>query len=297
MEEFKDFETERVQPLTFEQLCRTSKEKDVHGKPIMGIYHCDLIKGFVDEAKSLNYDVEIYDMFAANNKDKRAQGVVTIEELEDKYGKGSAETYLVRRVFTNMRLKNFDTDELTTNMAISFHQQGIQVGFGNMVQICHNQQMLHADMYASTYAEKGKRGDRMDLDSVIQTAFGWLRDARDIVMVEREKMEKMKRIQISIEETLKFIGLLTATRVAVDSKNKSIHQNVTFPLNNSQINEFTESILVKHNDKKAQGIETLSVFDLYDSATDLYKANRMEVPNILPQNRAMVRMLDEQFAL
>lgn len=294
--EFMDFEQVKVQPLTLDMLERTCKENDVYGNPRYGIYHFDLIHQFVDEAKRLNYDVEIYDMFAANNKDRYASGVDRVPQIEEKYGEKAVEAYILRRVFTNMRIKDYDTGELTTNLAISFHQQGIQVGMGNMVKICHNQQMLNPDMYASTYAEKGKRGDRMELDDVIRTAFGWLRDTRDIIMVEREKMEKMKKIEISLEETLKFIGLLTATRVAVDSRDKDIHQNVTFPLNNTQINEFTESILKKHHIKSLDN-QNLCVFDLYDSATDLYKANRMEVPNILPQNRAMAKMLTEQFAL
>jgi hypothetical protein len=34
---------------------------------------------------------------------------------------------------------------------------------------------------------------------------------------------------------------------------------------------------------------------LYNSATDLYKADAMDIPQILPQNKAMAAFLDEQF--
>lgn len=42
---------------------------------------------------------------------------------------------------------------------------------------------------------------------------------------------------------------------------------------------------------------SISASDLYNSATDLYKADSMDIPALLPQNRAMVRFLDEQFGL
>lgn len=292
-----DFTEKKVQVIDLDILKRTFKENDVFGKPKAGIYHFDLIEGFIDEAKSLNYDVEVYDMFAADNKDKMATGVSRLPELEEKYGEKAVEAHLLRRVFTNMRIKDFDDDERTTNLAISYHQQGIQVGFGNMVMICHNQQMLHPDMYASTYCEKGRKGDKMKLEDVIKTAFGWLRDAKDIIHIERDKIERMKRIQVTMEETLKFLGLLLATRVAVDSNDKSIHQNVQYPLNCTQINEYTENVLKKYEFSRVHSDGLLSVFDLYDCATDLYKANRMEIPNMLPQNRAMASMLNDHFAI
>lgn len=291
--DFLDFEKEKVQSINLETLERTFKENDIYGKPLRGIYHFELIRRMVEEAQNIGYDVEVYDMFAANNKDRISAGVSILPQIEEKYGEKAVEAHVLRRVFTNVRLKDFDNDEMTTNLAISYHQGGVQVGFGNMVKICHNQQMLNADMYASTYAEKGKRGEKMELEKVIETAFGWLRDAKNIVMAERETIEKMKNVRITMEETLKFIGLLTATRVAVDSKNKNIHQNIVFPLNNTQINDFTESVLIKNYENDG----LLSVFDLYDSATDLYKATRMEIPNMLPQNRAMAKMLTEHFAI
>ena len=59
-----------------------------------------------------------------------------------------------------------------------------------------------------------------------------------------------------------------------------------YPLNQAQISQFTESLLIK----KAMG-ETITLWDVYNAATDLYKANTMDIPNIMPQNRAMVEFL------
>ena len=40
-----------------------------------------------------------------------------------------------------------------------------------------------------------------------------------------------------------------------------------------------------------------TVWDLYNGATELYKADTMDIPALLPQNRAMVGFLSEQFGI
>jgi hypothetical protein len=37
--------------------------------------------------------------------------------------------------------------------------------------------------------------------------------------------------------------------------------------------------------------EFVTAWDMYNSATNLYKANRMDIPALLPQNRAMVNFM------
>lgn len=41
----------------------------------------------------------------------------------------------------------------------------------------------------------------------------------------------------------------------------------------------------------------VTVWDLYNGATELYKADTMDIPALLPQNRAMVGFLSEQFGI
>jgi hypothetical protein len=100
----------------------------------------------------------------------------------------------------------------------------------------------------------------------------------------------MKNTEVTAEQILIIIGLLTATRIKADSSNRLIHENITYPLNGTQINQFTEDMLIAYakNDR-------ISMWDVYNTATELYKATRMDIPNILPQNRAMVSFLNEQF--
>lgn len=290
---FFDFEKAKVQTLTIDQLERTHKENDVYGKPLRGIYHYDLLNQIIGMCNEQNYNVEVYDLFAAQNKDRNTPGVVLLPQVEAQFGERAVEAHILRRVFANIRLTDFDDEEKTTNLAVAFHQKGIQVGFGNMVKICHNQCMLSATQYVSTYSEKGTgRGNGVSIPEVLDVVKSWLLDARHIIVTEREKIERMKSIEVDAQQMFLLIGMLTALRVKCDTHIKEIKESRVYPLNQAQISTFTESLLLRYHDE-----QRVTVWDIYNAATDLYKANSMDIPSLMPQNRAMVGFLTEQFNL
>lgn len=285
-DKFFDFEKAKTQAITLEQLSRTHREDDVYGNPLRGIYHFDLFNKVIDECTELGYNVEVYDMFAAQNRDRQSPGVVRLPQVEAVKGQHAVEAHILRRVYANIRITDFDNDETTTNVAVAFHQKGIQIGFGPNVMICHNQCMLSPELYMSSYSEKGKNGSGMEVAAMLDTLKSWLVDARHIIETDRERIAKMKETRITAEQMFLLIGLMTATRVKADTSRKSIRENITYPLNQSQITLFTEDMLEAYHDK-----EFVTAWDMYNSATNLYKANRMDIPALLPQNRAMVNFM------
>lgn len=272
-DKFFDFEKAKTQAITLEQLSRTHREDDVYGNPLRGIYHFDLFNKVIDECTELGYNVEVYDMFAAQNRDRQSPGVVRLPQVEAVKGQHAVEAHILRRVYANIRITDFDNDETTTNVAVAFHQKGIQIGFGPNVMICHNQCMLSPELYMSSYSEKGKKGSGMDVAAMLDTLKSWLVDARHIIETDRERIAKMKETRITAEQMFLLIGLMTATRVKADTSRKSIRENITYPLNQSQITLFTEDMLEAYHDK-----EFVTAWDMYNSATNLYKANRMDIP-------------------
>lgn len=144
------------------------------------------------------------------------------------------------------------------------------------------------------YRDKGKGHliDGKTLEEVMQTVKSWLFDAEHRIVTERAKIERMKQIEVSAQQMFTLIGMLTSIRVKCDSRNKSIHENRVYPLNQAQISDFTEQMLIRYDAKRI-----ITAWDIYDAATELYKANTMDIPSLMPQNRAMVRFLDEQFNL
>lgn len=287
-DKFFDFEKAKTQEITLEQLGRTYRENDVYGYPLKGIYHYDLFNKVIAECEDVGYNVEVYDMFAAQNRDRIQPGVVKLPQVEAQKGENAVEAHILRRVFANIRITDFDDGETTTNLAVAFHQKGIQIGFGPNVMICHNQCLLNPELYMSTYSEKGRKGSGIELSTMLDTLKSWLVDARHIVETDRERIEKMKNTRVSAEQMFTLIGLMTAMRVKSDTTRKSIRENITYPLNQSQITVFTEDMLEAYHTK-----EVVTAWDMYNSATNMYKANKMDIPALLPQNRAFVDFINK----
>lgn len=291
-EKFFDWEQQKTQPISLSQLERTHREVDVYGNPLKGIHHFQLLGEVLALCKEFGYNSEVYDLFAAQNRDRTQPGVVKLPQVEQQYGENAVEAHILRRVYANIRITDFDDDETTTNLAVAFHQRGIQIGFGPNVKICHNQCMLSPELYVSSYSEKGSRGTGMEVPQMLEEVRKWLAGAKMLVEADRVKIERMKNTDVSAEQMLTIIGMLTAMRVKADTTRKSIRENITYPLNQSQITIFTEDMLEKYDTNKK-----ITVYDMYDSATNMYKAQRMDIPAILSQNRSMVSFLNEQFQL
>lgn len=287
-DKFFDFEKNKTQAITLDQLERTHRECDVYGNPIKGIFHFDLFNKVIEACHEFGYNVEVYDLFAAQNRDRTQPGVVKLLQVEAVTGKDSVESHILRRVYANIRITDFDDAETTTNLAVAFHQRGIQIGFGPNVMICHNQCMLSPNLYMSSYSEKGKKGTGMEIPQMLEVLKSWLVDARQIMVTDRQKIERMKQTYITAEQMFTIIGMMTALRVKADSTRKSIRENITYPLNQSQITVFTEDMMEAYATNNR-----VTAWDMYNSATNLYKASRMDIPALLPQNRAMVQFMED----
>lgn len=287
---FFDWDQQKTQPITLEMLERTHRETDVYGNPLKGVFHFELVNSILDMCDKVGYETEIYDMFAAQNRDRTQPGVVKLPQVEQRVGENAVEAHILRRVFTNIRIKDFDDEETTTNLAVAFHQKGIQIGFGPNVKICHNQCMLSPQQYVCSYSEKGQRGTGLPIVEMLERVQGWLVDAKTLIQGDREKIKRMKDTEVKADEVIMLIGLLTAMRVKADTQRKIIKENTTYPLNQSQITVFTEDMLEAYASK-----DRISLWDVYNSATELYKATRMDIPQLLPQNRAFVKFIGEHF--
>ena len=285
---FFDFEKAKVQSLTLEQLRRTVRENDGRdGVALHGIYHYELIDRIVDVCNANNMSVDIYDMFATNNRDKQTPGVSLYPELEQKFGERAVEAHSIRRLYTNIRLRDFDTDELTTNLAVSYTQKGIQIGIGRNVKICHNQCMLGIDRYISDFSVAQHKGAKLSPDEMVAKVAEWVGDLRRIVDEDDEIIRRMKATTLTPAQVLVIIGMLTTQRVQHDTAIKRIcNASSLYPLNQAQICRFTEAMLVEQKDK---GL--ITAWSMYNAATDLYKPQTAEQTLILPQNLSFVEFM------
>lgn len=289
--QFLDFEANKVQAITFDQLKASNLENrgDDRSQP-HGIYHFALIQQLLDMCDKHGYDTEVYDLFATNNKDKQTPGVSLYPELEKKYGERSVKATTLRRVYANIRIKNFDDGETTTNLALSYTQRGVQVGFGTNVCVCHNQNMMGSGCFASDYSTHNHYANdpyKTNLKGIIAKVESWLTDAEHIVITDREEIERMKQAVISADDLYKILGLLFTIRVATDTDVKRIkYKGDTYPLNQAQLVKFDTDLLCQQKDNGQ-----ITAWDFYNAATNIYKPQTCEQNNILVQNLSMVRFM------
>ena len=280
-----NFSVNNIETMSLDTLRRTHKENDIYGQPVKGIYHYEVIQRMADlcEKHNLNYEVE--EIFAAQNKNKNQPGVVVLPQVEREFGVQAVEAHILRRIYTTISINDWETDELTTTLVVAFHQDGIQAAIGPCVKICHNQCILSPERSVANYGR-----DKVTTEELFDRVDEWLSNFHTNMTEDRERIKRLKSKVVSPTELYAFIGLLTAIRVSHDSADKRLSSQVdTYPLNQGQISVFTEDLL-KLNLEKGK----ITLWDIYNVATELYKPGRTDIPAMIPQNGALAELLLSQ---
>ena len=280
-----NFSVNNIETMSLDTLRRTHKENDIYGQPVKGIYHYEVIQRMADlcEKHNLNYEVE--EIFAAQNKNKNQPGVVVLPQVEREFGVQAVEAHILRRIYTTIRINDWETDELTTTLVVAFHQDGIQAAIGPCVKICHNQCILSPERSVANYGR-----DKVTTEELFDRVDEWLSNFHTNMTEDRERIKRLKSKVVSPTELYAFIGLLSAIRVSHDSADKRLSSQVdTYPLNQGQISVFTEDLL-KLNLEKGK----ITLWDIYNVATELYKPGRTDIPAMIPQNGALAELLLSQ---
>ena len=250
-----DFQNNGIEVMNLETLQRTYKENDIYGKPVQGIYHYQVLQRMTDICEKYNLDYEVEEIFAAQNRNKTQPGVSILPQVEQTHGEKAVEAHILRRIFATIRIKDWETDELTTTLVVAYHQDGIQAAIGPCVKICHNQCILSPERSVCNYGK-----NKVTTEGVFETVDGWLANFEVNMNEDIGRIQRMKRRIISLEEVYMYIGLLTALRVSHDSSDRNLSSSVeTYPLNQGQISVFTEEVL-KLIAEKGQ----ITAWDLYN---------------------------------
>ena len=277
-----DFQKNGIEVMNFETLQRTYKENDIYNNPVQGIYHYQVIRRMMDICEKYNLDYEVEEIFAAQNRNKTQPGVSILPQVEQTHGEKAVEAHILRRIFATIRIRDWETDELTTTLVVAYHQDGIQAAIGPCVKICHNQCILSPQRSICNYGKK-----KVTTDELFETVDGWLANFEVNMNEDIARIQRLKRRIIPMEEIYLYIGLLTALRVSHDSSDRNLSSTVeTYPLNQSQISISTEEVL-----KLAMSKGQITAWDLYNVATEIYKPGKTDFPALIPQNGAMAELL------
>lgn len=277
-----DFEAEKNIELTLDTLKRTHKENDIFGRPLKGFYHYEAIERIADAAESRGLMPVVSDLWAAQNGSKSQPGVVLLPQVEAVTMPHAVEAHILRRVFCTLNLLKYDDGEKCTNIALTFHQDGVQVAIGQRVTICRNQTILGAEHTAIS-----KGNDQGSINELFATVEKWLDNAATITDTDRQRIERLKAQRFDRPTALMYLGLLNCMRVAADSRNKAIRDRVKVaPLNQAQL-----SIFAEHLTERLMMADSLTAWEFLNLATEVHKPTTADMPRIIPTNAALFDMM------
>lgn len=281
-----NFEEDKIQVLDLETLQATYRENDAFGKPLKDVYHFQVINEILDRCNRNGLKYEIQDIFAADNRSRQYPGVSTLPQVQATHGANAPEAHILRRVYSTIRIHDGETDELTTNIAIAYHQDGLQVAFGTTVKICRNLCILGADKIVQNYG-RGKISN----EEIFKSVDNWLQNFGNYQERDIRIIQAMKQIECTKTDVMQIIGMLTAIRVSYDNGIGDIRERLAnYPLNQAQISIFTENYLRFEQENPA-----VSLWDVYNMATHIYKPRTAEIPNIIPQTAVMYDVLNDLY--
>lgn len=296
--DFQGFtEVEKTKGITLAQLKESADIVDIKGDLSNEINAYQLINEVTKICQEYNLQYEIKDLFVADNKNKAlGNGISINKQLCEAYQTENQSTNIpfkavtFNRVFANINLTDLSNSTHVANIVVASNQKGLQVAIGANCYACRNQTILGAKNICTTYGTSDKIKNINDFIARVREMIKDYSFDRDINI-----LNKMKQIRIDSNTIYQMIGELTAIRCAYDSKIKTIKSLINsdvYPLNQSQICKFTESLLLTF---KTKGV--LSLYDVYQSATALYKVASMDLPNVLPQNNAFASYLNQRYDL
>ncbi|MDR1544821.1 MAG: DUF932 domain-containing protein [Prevotellaceae bacterium] len=284
-----DFENNKIQILDFETLKRTHKENDIYGNPLRGMYHYQVIEKVTELAQKHNLSYEVEEIFAAQNSSRQSPSVVILPQVEEQFGKNAIEAHILRRVFTTVKINDLMNGETCGNVVIANHQDGLQIAVGQRVMICKNQCILGAGSIFQNYGTY-----KIPENKMFESVENWFLNFAEYREKDLSILEKMKEITLNQRQIFELIGLLTALRVAHDTVRNAVITRENYPLNQSQISQFTENILRESIEKNK---EIYTLWDIYNHATHLQKPDKMEISNIVPQNAEVFNVLKNHYEL
>jgi hypothetical protein len=285
-----DFGNQKVVPIDMTDLDVSIKEKWLDGTPVGGITHFDLMK-FVLDTFSTVCDPHVKSMYAVNNRDKVRPGVTQDAALAEQIGLNDAQTMIFRRVHALFYLKRHE--EISTAVAVSWHQLGFTLGIGPNVRVCENGCILDAKHVVSSYTlpYKTLKERKLPLDMIKDTVEGWAKEFNGIDDGGQQFMEKLKGVELEPKDMIFLFGKLAFDRVQSDLGTTVLENPPFAALNQSQLNIAMSQYGIEYFGRHREENKPLLAWDAMNYFNFPLKPLNCDVPLILPQQYAVTKVM------
>jgi len=285
-----DFKNNKVEFVTLAQLRETVDERNTGQKPMNGLLHWYLFGRLNDRFTESDLDFQLLPIAAADGGASKLPGVSVFPALQEKHGEGSLQSHLLRRMVGMFLITSLMDKEFSYGLAVAFHQDGIQIAYGPNVNICANMAIVGTELRTQTYGP-----NRVTPEKLIEVAGEWITKYKEKRERDLRILNGMKEIDLKYRDVAELVGHFNFIRVARDSKN--IASKSDYPLNQGQITKFIESYLLKYQELKQKNEDTMSLYDIYNLATNMHHPGETDLPQIIPANYALGQLLIDKYSL
>ena len=285
-----DFEINPTNILSLEELKQTVSERTSGGNPINGVEHHELFERIIEKIDQSKVNFSIGPIYSANGGDRQFPGVTRLPYLEEQYGKMALQATLLRRIIGTIRLMDSGDKESQGMLAISYHQKGIQVAYGQNISVCQNMSIFGADNVMSTYAFGVNQSKINNVTKMIEVIGDWMQTHSEKRYRDLGIIDRMKGIPVDYHKVSEIIGDMTVMRVEKDI----LHTRQNYALNQAQISSFTEKY-IRSERENPESIQSL--WDVYNLGTGFHKAGATDLPAIIPNNVSLSEYFMDKYQL
>ena len=284
-----NFKENKVQYLTLNQLRNTVDERNTGQNPLNGMLHYKLFEAIVELMDNAKLKYDLKPIAATDGGPSKYPGVITLPGFVEQHGEGSLQSHLLRRLIGLFVINGYGTKEYNAGLAVAFHQDGIQIGFGPNVNVCANMCILGAEMRMQSYGP-----NKIKISKMLEVVSDWITNIEPHMNRQIGILDYFNKTMLKYRDVAELVGHMNFIRVGRDAR--GIDSKNEYPLNQGHISKFTEEYLLKYQDlvKETDNPE-VSLLDLYNLGTNLHKPENTEIPLMIGNNTALGNLFIDKF--
>jgi hypothetical protein len=173
---------------------------------------------------------------------------------------------------------------MTSTIAFSYHDKGIDVAFGQNVHDCSNMCIYGSNLMTTYGANKN-----VDYDKMLTSFAQWCTQLEAMTESDLKVIKQLQDTIINGKDMVNFIGKIEIAAVAANMGIKTIA-----PLGVSQVSEVTRGLLQKDNNIFREDREQ-SLWDFYNAFTYVLKGDKSDIVTLLSDTRNIGELILSAF--
>lgn len=273
----------KVETLSLEELSQTViAHVDIQKSRTTPVAHFEFIQKIMEILTAAGRNPKLDHIYASNTG-----GTTAIRNIEEEKGLPKILcSWLLRKITGKIMIDKLGDEEMTSCIAFSYHDKGIDLAYGHNVHDCSNMSIFGSNVL-HTYGA----GKNVSYETMLEVFTEWCNKMDEMHKKDMLIIAAMKGKKIKGGGMLKFMGKLLSLAVGFN-----IGMKVVAPLNVTQCGEVTKGILSKDPNLFNEDNE-ITLWEFYNFMTFVMKGDKADITSLLTDIVALGNMMVEEYHL